>query len=138
MPEAATRTSQPGGQASPPAPGPGPPGQENRPDDRPRPRLPARRPGGDDLTARLFRALYQAYDLHSVAGIHVAVPTGSPFFTEPSLGAIARQISDHEHPARPPTPPRPRRRIKPGPPARPVMTTPPRPPRAGCAALPAP
>jgi hypothetical protein len=73
------------------------------------------RPDGDDLTARVFRALYQAYDLHSVAGIHIAVPTGSPCFAGPSLGAIARQISDHEHPAPPATgpvtaaPPHPRR-----------------------------
>jgi hypothetical protein len=59
------------------------------------------RPDGDDLTTRVFRALYQAYDLHSVAGIHVAVPAGSPCFAGPSLGAIARQISDHEHPAPP-------------------------------------
>jgi hypothetical protein len=61
-------------------------------------------PAGDDLTARIFRALYHAYDLHSVAGIHVAVPKGSPFFAGPSLGAIARQISGHEHPAPPPGP----------------------------------
>jgi hypothetical protein len=70
----------------------------------PAPAAPPGRPGGDDLTARLFRALYQAYDLHSVAGIHVAVPKGSPFFAGPTLGVIARQISDHEHPA-PPTDP---------------------------------
>ena len=56
------------------------------------------RPGGDDLTARVFRALYQAYDLYSVAGIHVAVPAGSPCFAGPTLGAIARQISYHEDP----------------------------------------
>ena len=55
----------------------------------------------DDLPARVFRALYQAYDLRPVAGIHVAVPKGSPCFTGSSLGAIARQISDHEHVARP-------------------------------------
>jgi len=67
---------------------------------------PASPPGptdGYDLTARVFRALYQDYDLHWVAGIHVAVPTGSPCFAGPSLGAIARQISDHEYPA-PPAP----------------------------------
>jgi hypothetical protein len=70
---------------------------------------------GDDLSARVFRALYQAYDLRTVAGIHVAVPKGSPCFTGPSPGAIARQISDHEHlapPAAGPAPvplPQPRR-----------------------------
>jgi hypothetical protein len=63
------------------------------------------RPDGDNLTARVFRALYQAYDLHWVAGIHIAVPAGSPCFAGPSLGAIARQISDHEHPAPPATAP---------------------------------
>jgi hypothetical protein len=63
------------------------------------------RPGGDDLTVRVFRALYQAYDLHCVAGIHIAVPAGAPCFVGPSLGAIARQISDHEHPTPPPTGP---------------------------------
>lgn len=75
-------------------------------------------PGGGDLAARVFRALYQAYDLHQVAGIHVAVPKGSPCFAGPSLAAIARQISACEHPAPPAAPappPLPPRR----PPARP-------------------
>jgi hypothetical protein len=81
----------------------------------PAPASPSGPAGGDDLPARVFRALYQAYDLHSLAGIHVAVPKGSPCFAGPSLGVIARQISDHEHPAPPATdpitapPPQPRR-----------------------------
>ncbi|MGH3200601.1 MAG: hypothetical protein ACRDOA_11245 [Streptosporangiaceae bacterium] len=78
----------------------------------PAPAAPAGRPDGDDLTARVFRALYQAYDLHSIASIHVAVRKGSPCFAGPSLGAIARKISNHEHPGpsapvtAPPLPPR--------------------------------
>ena len=67
----------------------------------PAPATPAGPASADDLTARVFRALYQAYDLHWSAGIHVAVPKGSPCFAGPSLGAIARQISNHEHPAPP-------------------------------------
>lgn len=53
-------------------------------------------PGGDELTTRVFRALYGAYDLHSVEGIHVVVPRGTPCFAGSSPGDVARQISDHE------------------------------------------
>jgi len=56
------------------------------------------RPAGADpgeLTARFFRGLYRAYDLHQVEGIHVAVPKGTPCFASPSLGEVARQISQH-------------------------------------------
>ena len=59
-------------------------------------RVPAMAPGppsGDDLTTLLFRALYQGFDLHTVGGIHVAVPKGSPCYAGPSLGDIARRIS---------------------------------------------
>lgn len=52
------------------------------------------------LAARFFRALDQAYDLHQVEGIHVAVPTGTPCFADRSLGAIARQTSQHDDLAR--------------------------------------
>lgn len=55
----------------------------------------------DNLTARVFRALYPDFDLHTVAGIHIAVPKDTPCFAAPSLGEIARQISDHEHHPRP-------------------------------------
>ena len=54
------------------------------------------KPDSDDLTARVFRALYKAYDLHSVQGVHVVVPRGTPCFAGPSLGDVARQISDYE------------------------------------------
>ena len=57
---------------------------------------PASGRGGDELTARVFRALYGAYDLHSVEGLHVVVPRGTQWFAGPSLGEICRQISDHE------------------------------------------
>ena len=49
-----------------------------------------------ELTARVFRALYRAYDLHSIQGVHIAVPRGTPCFAGPSLGDVARQISDYE------------------------------------------
>jgi hypothetical protein len=55
-----------------------------------------RRPARDELTIRVFRALYREFDLHTVAGTHVAVPKGTPWFCGVSLGSIARQISEHE------------------------------------------
>jgi len=58
-----------------------------------------------DLTARVFRALYQEFDLHTVGGTHVAVPKGAPCFAAPTLSEIARQISGHGHPD--PAPPAP-------------------------------
>jgi len=61
----------------------------------------------DDLTPRVFRALYDAFDLHTVGGTHIAVPKGTPCFAAASLSEIARQISTREHPgpAVPPDPP---------------------------------
>jgi hypothetical protein len=53
---------------------------------------------GDDLTARIFRALYADFELRTVDGVHVAVPRGVACFTGRSLGEIARQISDYEYP----------------------------------------
>jgi len=57
----------------------------------------ASQPAGD-LTARLFRALYQEFDLHAINGIYVVVPKGTPWLAGPSLGDIARQISNDDHP----------------------------------------
>jgi HD domain len=37
-----------------------------------------RRPARDELTIRVFRALYREFDLHTVAGTPVAVPKGTP------------------------------------------------------------
>jgi hypothetical protein len=50
-------------------------------------------PPPDDLTARVFRALYPEFDLHALAGSYPAVPAGTPCFADPALGEIARQIS---------------------------------------------
>lgn len=57
-------------------------------------------PRRDELTLRLFRAMYAEFDLRTVGGIHVAVPRGTPWFAGRSLGEIARQISEYEHPHR--------------------------------------
>ena len=50
-------------------------------------------PPPDDLTARVFRALYPEFDLHDMAGTWLAVPAGTLWFTAPAIGEIARQIS---------------------------------------------
>jgi hypothetical protein len=55
-------------------------------------------PGRDDLSERIFRALYQEFDLRTINGTYVVVPQGTPWFAGTSLGDIARQISDHDHP----------------------------------------
>jgi hypothetical protein len=56
-----------------------------------------------DLTARVFRALYPEYDLHALAGTHLALPKGTPCYAAPALGELARQISTREYPV--PDPP---------------------------------
>jgi hypothetical protein len=61
--------------------------------------------GGDDLTARIFRALYQEFDLRAINGTYVVVPKGALWFAGYSLGGIARQISDHPGPATSPAGP---------------------------------
>jgi hypothetical protein len=58
---------------------------------------PAGQPGRDDLTPRIFRALYQDFDLLTIGVVHVVTPKGTQVFVGDSLGQIARQISDHEH-----------------------------------------
>ena len=58
---------------------------------------PAVPPPPEDLTARVFRALYPEYDLHALAGTYLALPKGTPCFTAPAIAEIARQISGHEH-----------------------------------------
>ncbi len=63
----------------------------------PEPVTPATQPAPDNLTARVFRALYQDFGLHTVADTHIAVPKGTPCFAASNRGDIARQISDHEH-----------------------------------------
>ena len=63
----------------------------------PEPVIPSTQPPPSNLATRVFRALYRDLDLHTVAGIHIAVPKDTPYFAAPSLGEIARQIRDHEH-----------------------------------------
>jgi hypothetical protein len=47
------------------------------------------------LAARFFRGLYGAYDLHSVRGVYVVVPEGTPVFAGATLTEVAWQISEH-------------------------------------------
>jgi len=75
-------------------------------------------PGADELTLRVFRALYRDYDLRALGGSYVAVPKGTPCYTAPTLGEIARQISDR-HPAGPAPEPSPRPGQDPRPPSAP-------------------
>lgn len=56
----------------------------------------AERHAQDELTIRMFRALYRDFDLYTVGGTHVVVPKGTPWFSGASLGSIARQISEYE------------------------------------------
>jgi hypothetical protein len=58
----------------------------------------AGQPGPGDLAARIFRALYRDFDLHDVGGLFIVLPKGTPWFAGHSLGDIARQICDHDHP----------------------------------------
>ncbi len=58
-------------------------------------------PPRDDLTARVFRALYQRFDLRTIGDTYVVVPKGTPCFAGPSLCDIARQTSDHARPTAP-------------------------------------
>jgi hypothetical protein len=51
----------------------------------------------EDLTARVFRALYDQFDLHITGDTHIAVPKGTPLFAGPTIGEIARKISASEH-----------------------------------------
>jgi hypothetical protein len=60
-------------------------------------------PPPEDLTARVFRALYDQFDLHITGGTHIAVPKGTPCFAARTIGEIARQISGCERHV--PTPP---------------------------------
>ena len=64
---------------------------------------PASPPPAGDLPARLFRALFQGYDLHPAGGAWFAVPKGTACYAAPTIGEIAGQISVREHPA--PEPP---------------------------------
>lgn len=52
----------------------------------------------DNLPETVFRTLYPDYNLLTVGGMYVVVPTGTLVLTGDSLGHIARQISDRENP----------------------------------------
>jgi hypothetical protein len=58
---------------------------------------PAGHSGRDDLTPRIFRAIYPGFDLLTIGVIHIVTPKGTPVFTGDSLGQIARRIGDQEH-----------------------------------------
>ena len=58
---------------------------------------PPGQPPPGDLAARVFRALYPGYDLHALGGTWLALPAGTPWFTAPAIGEIARQIAVREH-----------------------------------------
>jgi hypothetical protein len=73
----------------------------------PPPAAPVGPPPPGDLPARLFRALYQEYDLHPAGGGYVAVPKGTACYAAPTIGEIARRISARGHPG--PEPPEPAR-----------------------------
>jgi hypothetical protein len=76
----------------------------------PPPAAPAGQPARDDLTPRVFRALYAGYELHTVAEeTFVAVPKGTAWHAGHSIGEIARQISDPGHDDGPPDAPAPER-----------------------------
>jgi hypothetical protein len=53
-------------------------------------------PPPEDLAARVFRALYPAFDLHVLPGTYLALPKGTACFTAPAISEIARQISDRD------------------------------------------
>ena len=76
---------------------------------RPRPAA-AGTPDPGQLTARLFRGLYEAYDLHLVDGIHVVVPRGTPVSPgpawPPSPGRSASTLPGPPGTPAPPPPPR--------------------------------
>lgn len=50
----------------------------------------------DELTIRIFQALYRDFALYTVGSTYVVVPKGTPYFSGGSLGSIARQISEQE------------------------------------------
>jgi hypothetical protein len=58
----------------------------------------AGQPAAGDLTARIFRCLYPEYDMRAINGTYIVVPKGTRWLAGPSLGDIARRISNHDHP----------------------------------------
>ena len=78
----------------------------------------ASQPSRDDLTPRIFRALYESFDLLTIGVIHIVTPKGTPVFIGDSLGQIApiattsTRTRQHRHrtpcPLTSPRPPAPR------------------------------
>jgi hypothetical protein len=56
----------------------------------------------DELTPRVFRALYREYDLLTTGLIHIVTPKGTPLFIGDSLGEIARQLAGCQLPGEDP------------------------------------
>jgi hypothetical protein len=55
--------------------------------------------GRDGLTARIFRALYQEFDLRTINGTYVVVPEGTPGSPEPaSATSPARSATTRARP----------------------------------------
>jgi hypothetical protein len=54
-------------------------------------------PGCDDLTSRLFRAMYRQFDLRTIGDTYIVVPTSISWYSCYGLEEIPRQISGHEH-----------------------------------------
>jgi hypothetical protein len=52
----------------------------------------------DELTPRVFRALYTDYDLLTTGVVHIVTPKGTPVFISDSLGDIAQQLTSHQPP----------------------------------------
>ncbi len=80
----------------------------------PGPGAPGGQPPPADLAARVFRALYEGFDLHAIGGTYLAIPKGTPCYAAPTLAEIARQISTRQHPGPAPAEP-----ARPGDPAGP-------------------
>lgn len=55
-------------------------------------------PHPDNLTSAVFKALYREFDLITIGGKYVVVPAGTLVLVSDSIGAIVRQISEHENP----------------------------------------
>ena len=78
-----------------------PPARPADPAPVPAPGSPAGHRGPEYLAIRVFRALYPGLDLHAERGTFIAVPRGTPYIAGPSLGDVARTISEREPPGHP-------------------------------------
>jgi hypothetical protein len=51
----------------------------------------------NDLTVKIFEALYPEYALLTIGGRYIAVPAGVTVLESDSIGAIARHISEQQN-----------------------------------------